>query len=303
MTDPLVSVLISTRDRPETFERCLQSVLSQNYKNFEVLVLDNSTHLNTRDQLNDELFDDCLKYTYIDKPYGVAGSRNWLMREASGDVYIIIDDDARFASDDALDNVVAGFSDDIGIQAFKIVDHQDNGSERILAPVSQSHTDEVNFDKPFRASYYVGAGHAIKREVIEQCGYYNNDLMYGNEELDLSYRTIESGFTIEYNPEIVVHHYPESPVINTDTVGKPEFYYELRNRLYIGYKYIPLKYLVSYFLIWIGYYAFVSMKSLSPDKFMSALVDGIRLCTDVDRNPISSSTERYLKHNHGRLWY
>jgi GT2 family glycosyltransferase len=225
------------------------------------------------------------------------------MRKANGDIYVVIDDDARFESDDALDKIVAGFHDDVGIQALKIVDHPNERAERILAPVSQSRADEVDFDEPFQASYYVGGGHAIKRELIEQCGYYNNNLMYGHEELDLSYRAIESGFTIEYNPEIVVHHYPEPPVIDTDTVGRPEFYYELRNRIYIGYRYLSPKYLVSYFLIWIGYYAFVSMKSFSPDEFARALVDGIRLCADVDRNPISSTTEQYLRQNYGRLWY
>ncbi|MUV50089.1 glycosyltransferase family 2 protein [Haloarcula sp. CBA1122] len=303
VTDPRVSVLISTSDRPETLERCLRSVLSQTYENFEVLVLDNSPHLDSCIQLDDEFSDDRLQCTHIDESRGVAGSRNWLMNEANGDVYIVIDDDAKFESDDAVENIVAGFHDDVGIQAFKIVDHPDNESDHILAPVPQSQADKIDFDESFKASYYVGGGHAIKREVIEQCGYYNDDLMYGHEELDLSYRTIESGFKIEYNPEIVVHHYPEPPVINTNTVGRPEFYYELRNRLYLGYRYLPLKYLVSYFLVWIGYYAFVSMKSFSPDEFISALVDGIRFCTDVDRDPISSSAERYLKHNHGRLWY
>lgn len=303
VTETLVSVLISTSNRPETLERCLNSVLSQTYEHFEVLVLDNSPHLNTCAQLDDEFVDDRVQCTHVDESYGVSGSRNWLMRKASGDIFVFIDDDALFSSDDALRAVVDGFTNGVGIQAFKIIDHQNDGEERILAPVSQSGSGDLDLDEPFRSSYYVGGGHAIKREVISTCGYYSDELVYGGEELDLSYRAIDAGFTIEYNPKVVVHHYPEPPVVDIETVGEPELYYSLRNKIYLAYRYLPWRYVPSYLLVWTGYYASIATRRGSPIVFGRAFLDGIRMCVDIERTPISRSAERYLKRNYGRLWY
>lgn len=39
---PLINILIRTSDRPKQFSKCLQSVLSQTYKNIKILVYDNS---------------------------------------------------------------------------------------------------------------------------------------------------------------------------------------------------------------------------------------------------------------------
>jgi glycosyltransferase involved in cell wall biosynthesis len=297
------STPISTSNRPETLERCLDSVLSQTYEQFEVLVLDNSPHINTCERLDGPLSDDRVKCTHVDESYGVAGSRNWLMREANGDVYVIIDDDAYFETDHALTNVVEGFDGVVGIQAFKIIDHPDETTERILAPVSQSKIDEVDLDDSFRSSYYVGGGHAIKREVIETCGYYFDDLIYGAEELDLSYRALDAGFSIEYNPNVVVQHHPEPPIVDTDTVGRSELYYSLRNKVYLAYRYLPRRYVPSYLLAWVGYYASVAIRSGQYREYMHALRDSIHLCRQTERSPISRSTEQYLKRNHGRLWY
>ena len=44
---PLVSIMIPTYNRPELFEKTLQSVLAQSYDNIEVLVNDNSTNEDT----------------------------------------------------------------------------------------------------------------------------------------------------------------------------------------------------------------------------------------------------------------
>jgi GT2 family glycosyltransferase len=290
-------------DRPSALKRCINSVLSQTYENFEVLILDNSSQISTCEKLAGLISDERVQCTHEDEPYGVAGSRNWLMGKASGDIYIVIDDDARFESDDALNEIVAGFHDDVGIQAFKIVDHPDAESERILAPVSQSQADKIDFDESFRASYYVGAGHAIKREVIETCGFYSNDLMYGSEELDLSYRVIDSGFTIEYNPAVVVHHYPEPPVISEETTGHAEVYYRVANRIYIAYRYLPIKYVPSFLLVWLAYFFAQAVRDNNIHHCVSGVRRGVQIARSEPRSPIDKRAERYLKRNHGRLWY
>ena len=44
---PLVSIMIPTYNRPELFEKTLQSALAQSYEHIEILVNDNSTNEDT----------------------------------------------------------------------------------------------------------------------------------------------------------------------------------------------------------------------------------------------------------------
>ena len=46
-SNPLVSIMIPTYNRPELFEKTLQSALAQSYEHIEILVNDNSTNEDT----------------------------------------------------------------------------------------------------------------------------------------------------------------------------------------------------------------------------------------------------------------
>lgn len=59
---PLVSIMIPTYNRPELFEKTLQSVLAQSYDNIEVLVNDNSTNEDTSTIIRKYECDSRLKY-------------------------------------------------------------------------------------------------------------------------------------------------------------------------------------------------------------------------------------------------
>lgn len=298
-----VSVLIGTRNRPQSLRRCVESVYEQSYDDIEILILDNSPESNTCNELHSFLDDPRVDCTHINEGYGVAKSRNWLMERASGEIFVTIDDDAVFEDEDAIRRVVAGFESDIGIQAFKIVDHPENNEERIIAPVPQAHTDAVDLDEAFDTSYYVGGGHAIKREVIERCGDYFDGLVYGGEELDLSYRAVDAGYSIKYNPGVVVHHYPEPSMIDGDNTGSSEIFYRVQNRLYLAYRYLPAKYLPTYLSVWLGYFGVQALKNREVGEYLHGVQSGLKVCSEVDRAPIEKDAAGYINQHHGRLWY
>ena len=59
---PLVSIMIQTYNRPELFEKTLQSALAQSYDNIEILVNDNSTNEDTSTLIRKYECDSRLKY-------------------------------------------------------------------------------------------------------------------------------------------------------------------------------------------------------------------------------------------------
>jgi teichuronic acid biosynthesis glycosyltransferase TuaG len=85
-----VSVIIPTYNRAELVQRAVQSVLSQTYQNFEILVVDDGSTDNTA-----ELFAgmEGVRYLKIDHSGLPARSRNFGIGAATGDYIAFLDDD------------------------------------------------------------------------------------------------------------------------------------------------------------------------------------------------------------------
>jgi glycosyltransferase involved in cell wall biosynthesis len=88
------TVVIPTRDRPDTFGQTLKNVLLQDYPDFQVLIADNSSGSETFDISKDE---NDYRIKYIKTGPGLAMSANWeraLLEIDGGWVTILGDDDA-----------------------------------------------------------------------------------------------------------------------------------------------------------------------------------------------------------------
>lgn len=92
-TNPLVSCVIPTIDRPSLLCRALDSVYDQTYSNIEIIVVVSPPHDPTRDMLKTyENHNESLKPIYTDKT-GISVARNIGIREATGDYVALLDDD------------------------------------------------------------------------------------------------------------------------------------------------------------------------------------------------------------------
>ena len=95
MTDPLVSVLVLTFNRPAALARCLDSLSHQTQQNFEVVLLDVSTPPNH--ELNQALVaanGDRLVLRHLQRANrGVAANRNVAAAQAKAPLLAFLDDD------------------------------------------------------------------------------------------------------------------------------------------------------------------------------------------------------------------
>lgn len=240
-----------------------------------------------------------------DTQIGLITARNKLISAAAGDVFFIIDDDAYFENEDALELIADSFeaTPNVGIVAAKILDYR-GGNFRPLTPHTQRQIrqDASIIDQKHLISYFLGGAHAIHKNVIAQCGNFDEVLMFGHEEIDFAYRVIQHKFAIQYLPEVVVYHKPpQSGKSNKQETAK-RIYYLTRNRILFAYKHLPLKYAMSYVPAWMGWYGYRALTEGHLPHFFRAIGDGVKTVKQLDRQPIKRTTINYLKQNYGRLW-
>jgi GT2 family glycosyltransferase len=301
---PLISFLVATNEGPEDILRCLDSVLAQSYGNIEIVVLDDNSGQGICEEIAEKCNDPRIRCITSGKPLGVAGGRNRLINEAKGDILITLDDDAVLRYRDSGERVVSVFKahPDAGLLALKIVAFKGSQQQRHQVPFAKKivkrSPEIVNMTR--FASYYIGAGHAVRREVYEKCGLYQDDLYFGLEELDLAYRIIERGYGILYCPEVFVEHYPHANSLKRVRSGY--MFYLTRNRIWVNYKYLPFFPFVTSTLFWC---VVLLSSSVRKGEFLDALrglVEGFRGLVGLERKVLNKKTVEYLKRNHGRLY-
>ena len=89
---PTVSVIIPTYNRERTIKRAIDSVLSQTFKDFELLVMDDGSNDNTKDIIN-SFYDTRINYYYNKNSGGPAHPRNLGLNKSKGKLIAFLDSD------------------------------------------------------------------------------------------------------------------------------------------------------------------------------------------------------------------
>ena len=290
-----VDLVIATYNRCEIFRQTIENVLQFRNDLDQITFVDNASQDRTYEMMS--RYSDgqitCLKN---DRNLGAPGGKNVGLRRGQGDVIIVMDDDAVFCSDDPINRVRDIFRQDptLGIIQFKIINYQTRKIQQYEFPRPDP---ERHGDTPFYTGYFIGAGHAIRRELLDRVGLYPESFFYAHEEIDLSYRAVAAGYTIRYSPEIAVFHkkapggrLPPSKVLEN------MFY----NRLVMNRRYLPFPYNLINGLLW-------AVKTLRDSKSIQMVVRVLyqyaRNRADIERRKLPTISIRYLKSNYGRLYY
>ena len=296
-----LSLIVVTFGRKTEPLECIAQIVDQECSAFEVVLVDNNENKSTSEYIAERLnkIDDSrIRYFKTPKNLGVTGGRNFGISKAKGDILVFIDDDAFFENTDACQMVHREFSrnDNLGVLSFKIINYYSKRIERGEFP----HRDKkLHPDKQFETTYFIGTGHAIKREVFEKVGGYADDFFYGMEELDLSFKVMDMGYQIFYFPAVIVWH-KQSPSGRLDDKQKWQKY--LENRIKVGIRNLPWRYVLISCVIWSG-------KSLYDTRdFRVLLRAGTHIWRDrkallKSRKVIQPKTVQKLRKMKGRLYF
>jgi GT2 family glycosyltransferase len=162
----------------------------------QVTVVDNASEPDVQEFLAQYVGKSNLEIMLLDDNLGVAKGRNRGFASSQRECIVYLDDDSMIEMEE-LASVPKLFDEypDAGILAFRVVHgltgEAQNGQEACKKVVGNFH----------------GAGHAIRRSLIQKVGYLDEVCFFGAEELEFTMRALVGGMTTVYIPEILVKHY------------------------------------------------------------------------------------------------
>jgi GT2 family glycosyltransferase len=290
-----VDLVIATFNRADTLLETLTNVAQYGKGLDRVYVINNGSTDHTRAVI-DSFRDARIVAVHNDRNLGAAGGKNIGLRLSDADIIIVIDDDAVFCTDNPVAEVRAFFARDtkLGVVQFKIVNFQ---TLKVLRSEFPAPDPERRADCSFEIGYFIGAGHALRKAMLERVGYYPDNFgLYAHEEIDLSYRAINHGYVMRYEPSVAVLH-KKTP--SGRLRPKELAYRRLLNRLLMTRKYLPWGYSVVNTALWIGK-TVCEARSIIPA--FSAYREYLKRRSSISRQLLSPEALRYLHRNHGRLF-
>ncbi len=195
------SLIVATRDRPASLENLLFSLVRQEYKNFEVIIIDQGKEL-PADQVCD-LFSNQLALRYFPQAeQGLSRARNFGMSKATGAIIAFPDDDCWY-SPEILFMVSRLFQTNPQVGFI---------SGQYSEPESQGRfprkAQKINIWSVFRCISSITL--FFRREVIQGM-FFDERLGAGStlpasEETDFVIRLLEKGVHGFYTPELKIYH-------------------------------------------------------------------------------------------------
>lgn len=287
---PLVSVVILNYKRRDALVQTLNSALSQEYPNLEIILVDNGSE----DGIQEYVRDHAPKVKLIAMPQnlGTCGGRNAGIRVSRGEVVITLDNDIYFDSVYEVRKVVITLRTrpDIHLLAFQLCDAQ-TGMLRLREWCHPRFWRDYAQEE-FETNFFVEGACAYRREIFQTAGMYYEPLFIGVEGHDLALRIIDSGYRILYCPHIRANHLM-SP--ETRTLDRP-FYYYTRNYIWIAHKDFHFLAGVKFLLPKLLMMFYFTLRAGRFSAFLRGVSDGVRGLFRVrrDRTAISEKTEKYL---------
>jgi GT2 family glycosyltransferase len=196
MSSPRVTIMIATYNRVAELIKTIESCISIEGVEAEILVIDDCSTDRTSDTVRERFPSVGIVRNPVNR--GSIASRNDILRRAKGDYIIALDDDSRFIDGDACERIVERMDaePDLGIIAFQVI-----GPEN---PASM--TPQGRMTGEWHCSSFACCGAVIRRSMLDKTGLFPEFFIHAYEEPDLAMRAWEAGYRVLQWNDIIVYH-------------------------------------------------------------------------------------------------
>ncbi|MCK9602790.1 MAG: glycosyltransferase [Candidatus Omnitrophica bacterium] len=199
------SIIISTFNRSYALKKAIESVLSQSYQNFEIIISDDASADNTK-ELVASFNDNKITYICNIKNSGLSMTRNAALKIVKGEYIILMDDDSMLENNflEVLGRLIE--QKKANIFCPKILDPDTR--KPFLDIFSNQKEKYLGY---FDFNYFIGLAHIVSKRMVDECGFYDDKFgvgarFFAAEESDYFFRLKKIGERILYSPDLTVYH-------------------------------------------------------------------------------------------------
>ena len=230
---PIISIICATYNRATLLPRAINSVLAQDFKDWELIIIDDGSSDNTADVVADYTSDYRIKYLPLATNGGVGRARNYGIARALGEWTIVLDSDNAFTPD-ALNKVINVIAEYPGyaLYRFSVVSFSQRSMSTVLdSPKIISAVDYLNKKIP-------GENHTLIKAKIMQANKFPESVN-GGEHITWSLVALQIGKML-YHP-LVTSYYDDQGADRLSVRSKN--FHRLRDVFLLDIKTLWLNYL------------------------------------------------------------
>jgi len=241
---PLVSIIITTRDRPDLLSRLLSSIEKKStYDNYEIIIVD---HLGEKKETKEFLKSLKHKVIRYEKEFNISNLFNFAEEHANGEYLLTMNDDLEVISENWIEAMLGPCQrDEVAIVGAQLIYPDTSAQGQIKSQTIQHagvtlgvggvaghafrhipyiHNGYFALNKTIRNySAVTGACMLVKRNVYKKVNGYDPVLKVAYNDIDFCLRVRKEGYLVVYTPYAKLYHYEGAsrgimqPTDNTQT--------------------------------------------------------------------------------------
>lgn len=215
--DSLVSIIIVNYNGLRFLKDCFRSLLNQDYKHLEVIMVDNASTDQSVAFVRNNFPD--VKIVINQENSGYAGGNNLGFKNCTGEYIMVLNNDV-FLQSDLVSSLLRAYDRIPNLGAVQPMVKLMNDKENLDACGSfwtntgfnyhygiYKNANLAIYNKPFPVYSLKGVCMLVPRRVIEKIGLFDDDFWCYFEETDFCHRVWLAGFECWYYPSSFLYHY------------------------------------------------------------------------------------------------
>lgn len=223
-TEPLVSIIIPTKDHIEDLDKCIQSIEKRaTYKNIEYIIIENNSEKEETFEYYEKLKKENPRVRLVvwEKEFNYSRINNFGVQYARGEYLLFLNNDTEIINENVIEEMLGYcMRDDVGIVGARLYYEDDTvqhagvvvglGGVAGHAFVGAAKDDPGYFRRIFVAQDYSAVTAAClmsKRKVFDKVKGFEETLAVAFNDIDFCMKVRKAGYLIVYNPYVELHHY------------------------------------------------------------------------------------------------
>ena len=193
MNNVFFSVVTSAYNAQDFIKRAINSVLAQNYKDFEYVIVDNGSTDSTLKIIEEyqKQYPEFIKVFCLDKNQGISGGRNYGIQNSVGDYISFLDADD-YWDKQKLKKTSEAIQEHQEYNMFCHWEYHETSESKSIAKYRDLYDADQYRDLLLNGNCLSTSAMTIKRELLLKRGGFNTKLVTGEEDYDLWLRLLKN---------------------------------------------------------------------------------------------------------------